>query len=62
MLVFINNLGYTGFLVGDWDDALSEMEAVLADELDTRTASASCPTPPSSGPRAGESIDDTLAK
>ena len=34
MLMLINNLGYTGFLVGDWDDALAEMEKAVSDELD----------------------------
>jgi len=34
LLAFINNLGYTGFIAGDWDEALAEMESVLSDELD----------------------------
>ena len=31
---FVNNIGYTGFLVGDWDEALAELDAVLSQELD----------------------------
>ena len=34
MLRFINNIGYTGFLAGDWDCALAELEGVLAEDLD----------------------------
>jgi hypothetical protein len=32
--MFVNNIGYTGFLVGDWDQGLAEMEAALSDDLD----------------------------
>jgi tetratricopeptide (TPR) repeat protein len=32
---FINNIGYTTFLTGDWDLGLAELEAVLAEDLDT---------------------------
>jgi tetratricopeptide (TPR) repeat protein len=32
--MFVNNIGYTGFLVGDWDQGLAEMEGVLSDDLD----------------------------
>jgi class 3 adenylate cyclase/tetratricopeptide (TPR) repeat protein len=34
MLQFVNNFGYTAFLVGEWDGGLAEMEAALAEELD----------------------------
>jgi class 3 adenylate cyclase/tetratricopeptide (TPR) repeat protein len=34
MLMLVNNIGYTGFLIGDWDAALSELEAGLAEDLD----------------------------
>jgi class 3 adenylate cyclase/tetratricopeptide (TPR) repeat protein len=34
LLALINNLGYEGFVAGDWDDALAEMEGALNDELD----------------------------
>ena len=34
MLGFINNIGYTGFLVGDWDASLAELDGALADDLD----------------------------
>jgi class 3 adenylate cyclase/tetratricopeptide (TPR) repeat protein len=34
MLQFVNNLGYTGFLVGDWSEALAELDAALAEDLD----------------------------
>jgi class 3 adenylate cyclase/tetratricopeptide (TPR) repeat protein len=34
---FINNVGYTSFLTGDWDYGLSEMDAVLAEDLDSTT-------------------------
>ncbi len=34
MLQFVNNLCYTGFLVGDWDEALAEVRAVLEQDLD----------------------------
>jgi class 3 adenylate cyclase/tetratricopeptide (TPR) repeat protein len=30
---FANNVGYTAFLVGEWDEALAVMEAALGDEL-----------------------------
>jgi tetratricopeptide (TPR) repeat protein len=33
LMVFINNFGYTGFLVGEWEAALAEMGAALAEEL-----------------------------
>jgi hypothetical protein len=35
--MFVNNLGYTGFLTGDWDEALDELDAVLAEDLDENT-------------------------
>jgi len=34
MLRFVNNVGYTAFLAGDWDGALAELEGVLAEDLD----------------------------
>ncbi len=34
MLRFINNVGYTAFLAGDWDGALAELDAGLAEDLD----------------------------
>jgi class 3 adenylate cyclase/tetratricopeptide (TPR) repeat protein len=33
LLVFVNNIGYTGFQSGDWDAALTIMEAELSDDL-----------------------------
>jgi class 3 adenylate cyclase/tetratricopeptide (TPR) repeat protein len=33
LLVFVNNIGYTGYETGDWDAALELMEAQLAEEL-----------------------------
>ena len=33
MLRFTNNIGYTGFLAGDWDGALHELEGALAEDL-----------------------------
>ncbi len=33
-LMFINNIGYTSFLVGEWDAGLAEMDGALADDLD----------------------------
>ncbi len=33
-IMFINNVGYTGYLVGDWDAALAELDGALADDLD----------------------------
>jgi class 3 adenylate cyclase/tetratricopeptide (TPR) repeat protein len=33
MLRFVNNLGYTAFLAGDWDGALAELESALAEDL-----------------------------
>jgi class 3 adenylate cyclase/tetratricopeptide (TPR) repeat protein len=32
---FVNNIGYTSFLTGDWDTGLAEMDAILAEDLDT---------------------------
>ena len=34
---FANNLGYTGFVTGDWDFALEVMGAVLAEDIDLAT-------------------------
>ena len=34
LLLFANNIGYTGYLVGDWDDGLAELEARLSEDLD----------------------------
>lgn len=34
MLTLINNVGYSAFLAGDWDGALAELDAGLADDLD----------------------------
>ena len=34
MLTFINNLGYTGFIAGEWERALGEMEGVLSDDVE----------------------------
>jgi tetratricopeptide (TPR) repeat protein len=36
LLSLVNNLGYTAFLAGDWDAALTEMESALAEELDAK--------------------------
>jgi class 3 adenylate cyclase/tetratricopeptide (TPR) repeat protein len=33
-LMFVNNIGYTSFLVGDWDAGLAELDGALADDLD----------------------------
>jgi len=33
MLQFINNVGYTAFVAGDWSGALTELDAALAEEL-----------------------------
>jgi len=33
-LQFVNNLGYTAFLTGDWQHALDEMEGALAQNID----------------------------
>ena len=33
MLQFVNNVGYSAFVAGDWDGALSELEGALAEEL-----------------------------
>ncbi|MDP9271217.1 MAG: AAA family ATPase [Chloroflexota bacterium] len=34
MLRFVNNVGYTAFIAGDWEGALAELEGVLAEDLD----------------------------
>lgn len=34
LLQFVNNLGYTAFLVGEWDAGLADLEAALAEDLD----------------------------
>ncbi|HEY5520215.1 MAG TPA: adenylate/guanylate cyclase domain-containing protein [Candidatus Limnocylindrales bacterium] len=34
MQLFINCLGYSGFLIGDWDAALAEMDGALAEDID----------------------------
>jgi class 3 adenylate cyclase/tetratricopeptide (TPR) repeat protein len=33
-LQFVNNIGYTGFLTGEWDAALAEMDDTLDQEID----------------------------
>jgi len=33
-LQFINNIGYSGFIVGEWDEALAEMDEVLAGDVE----------------------------
>ena len=30
----VNNVGYTGFLSGEWDEALAEMDGALSEDLD----------------------------
>ena len=37
MYQLINNIGYIGFLSGDWDGALAEMDGALSDDLDPGT-------------------------
>ena len=37
MYQLINNIGYTGFMTGDWDEALAEMDGALSDDLDPGT-------------------------
>ncbi|MEP7359942.1 MAG: adenylate/guanylate cyclase domain-containing protein [Chloroflexota bacterium] len=32
---FVNNIGYTSFLTGEWDSGLAEMEGVLAEDVPT---------------------------
>ncbi|MEO6351346.1 MAG: adenylate/guanylate cyclase domain-containing protein [Candidatus Limnocylindrales bacterium] len=34
LVIAANNLGYTGFLAGDWDTAAAVLEAALAEDLD----------------------------
>ena len=34
---FINNIGYSGFLTGEWDEALAGLDAVLEEDLDPAT-------------------------
>jgi class 3 adenylate cyclase/tetratricopeptide (TPR) repeat protein len=34
MLLLANNIGYTSFLIGEWDDGLAQMEARLAEDLE----------------------------
>jgi class 3 adenylate cyclase/tetratricopeptide (TPR) repeat protein len=34
MLQFVNNIGYTGFMTGQWDAALTEMDDALGQELE----------------------------
>ncbi len=34
MLQFVNNIGYSDFMIGEWDEGLAEMDGVLAEELD----------------------------
>ncbi|MBA3688842.1 MAG: AAA family ATPase [Chloroflexi bacterium] len=34
LLHFINNLGYTAFLAGDWDEALEQLDGQLAEDLE----------------------------
>ena len=33
-LQFVNNIGYTDFMIGAWDEGLAEMDGVLAEDLD----------------------------
>ena len=34
---FVNNIGYTGFLTGEWDAALAEMDASLDQDIELST-------------------------
>jgi tetratricopeptide (TPR) repeat protein len=34
LLRFINNLGYTAFVAGDWDEALEQLDSQLAEDLE----------------------------
>jgi class 3 adenylate cyclase/tetratricopeptide (TPR) repeat protein len=60
LLALINNLGYVGFLVGDWDDALKEMEAALSDELDAKDRISIMSNAAIVHAARGEPIDETL--
>jgi tetratricopeptide (TPR) repeat protein len=61
-LQFINNFGYTGFLTGEWDAALAEMEGALAGDLDSASRvwilSNDLIIPVS----RGEAVDDRMAE
>ncbi len=62
LLGFITNLGYTGFLAGDWDEALAEMDAVLSDDLDAANRIMLTTNAAIVHAARGESIEDMLAE
>ena len=62
LMALINNIGYTGFLVGEWDDALAEMEKALLDELDYKDRMSIMCNAAIVHAARGEPIDDTLSE
>jgi len=60
VLMFANNIGYTGFLTGDWDTGLAELETALADDIDRVDRLALLSNALIIRINRGESIDDEM--
>ncbi len=62
LLTLVNNFGYEGFLIGEWDDALAEMEKALLDDLDKKDRISLLCNAAIIRASRGELIDDTLSE
>ncbi len=62
MLQFVNNIGYTSFLVGEWADGLAELDAALAEATDDSSRVWLLSNALIIRAARGESIDDGLAE
>ncbi len=62
MLEFINNVGYTAFLAGDWDGALAELDGALAGDLDSHQRNSLLGNALIIRACRGESVADGLAE
>jgi class 3 adenylate cyclase/tetratricopeptide (TPR) repeat protein len=61
-LQFANNIGYTGFLAGEWSEALAALEAALTDDLDPASRVWLMSNALIIRASLGEPIDDGLAE
>jgi len=59
---FVNNIGYTSFLTGDWDAGLADMDAILAEDLATSERIWLLSNALIIRVSRGDSVDDQLAE
>ncbi|HUR17105.1 MAG TPA: hypothetical protein VMZ33_07450, partial [Candidatus Limnocylindrales bacterium] len=62
MLQFVNNIGYTSFLVGEWDSGLAELDGALAQATDASSRVWLLSNALIIRASRGEAIDDGLAE